>query len=238
MKKRGKRGRINTLRPGSLVVLIASWLLIQTACVPSRILLSPLPQSIESLEGYASIRISGNGVKNRAKFSFVFRFPREGKIQVKNVIGKTLFQILIKNQGSYFILPSKRVYWQGDQEDLIEKFLGFSLSMAEMAGLMTGNSSVWQRGGISAGWEIEKDASGKILSGERKNFRFQVKEYINGTSAVKELEFEHDRGEGCLKILQIRFNGTVRNEIFSEKFLVSFNRKTWPEIERLLNNEK
>ena len=57
------------------------------------------------------------------------------------------------------------------------------------------------------------------------------------TSVVEGLEFEHPLSSGRLTILRIGFNRPVRTGLFSSAFLLSFDRKTWTEIQEMLSRE-
>jgi hypothetical protein len=107
-------------------------------CRPSEFLLAPLPSKIDRMEGYASIRITGDEGTVRSKFSFLFQLPHQGRIEVSHTFGRTFYQIIINEEKAALILPSKKIYWQGEEDEIINKFLGFRLNLDEMIGLLSG----------------------------------------------------------------------------------------------------
>lgn len=68
-----------------LIVFLAVFFLVY--CRPSPVILLPLPSEIERIEGYASLRISGDQGSSRSKFSFLFQLPHQGRIEVSNILG-------------------------------------------------------------------------------------------------------------------------------------------------------
>ncbi|MFC2158878.1 hypothetical protein ACFLT9_13680, partial [Acidobacteriota bacterium] len=113
-------------------------LLLFAACSPSHIFLTPVPKQIESIEGHAKLSLASEGGSGSSRFSFLFHMPDQGRIEVSNFLQGTLYQILIDRGEAFFILPSKRVFWQGEEEEIIDKFLGFGLKLEEMINLLSG----------------------------------------------------------------------------------------------------
>jgi len=214
-----------------------------SGCRSSRILLSPppLPADVESVEGYASIKISGEKETARSRFSFLFQVPDRGWIEVRNFLGSTLYQIVIDREEAYFILPSKKVFWQGPEEEILDVFLGFRLGLDDMISLLFG---LWSRtaspnktGSENAGWQIEKDREGRIIAGTKEDLSFRVEEFIEKTSFSRILNFEHPYSRGQIKILRVKVNSPIREELFEKLFLKRFQRKTWAEIREILNGD-
>lgn len=210
-------------------------------CSLSQLRIPPLPSQIERIEGYASLRVRGEQGTARSKFSFLFQFPNQGRIEVSNVFGKTLYQIIIEKRGAFFLIPSKKVYWEGEEEEIIDIFLGFRLNFNELVSLLSGQ---WSGEGMDLreenwheGWILEKDALGRIIRGRREELRFEVKDFFKNTSVVCFLTFQHPLSSGRLKILTINFNQLLRKEAFSLAFLKDYERKTWAEIEEILNEK-
>jgi len=220
-------------------ILFLSALFCLSHCHPSRILLSP-PSRIESIEGYASIKMSGDQGSVRSKFSFLFHLPHRARISVTDLLGRAIYQIIVDEEKAVFVLPSKRVYWQGEEEEIIDKFLGFRLSLDEVINLLNGE---WNegRGGEEekslGGWSFEKDEAGRIVFGRRGEFRFEIKEFFAKTPFARLIGFEHPLNRGSLKILSLSFNQPLKQESFSFSFLEGYKRKSWEEIEKILGNE-
>lgn len=212
-------------------VSLTAILLICTACRPSRILLTPVPGEIVSMEGHASLNLSSEEGKGRSRFSFAVRLPDQGRISVSNFLGQTLYQILADRGETYFILPGKRAYWQGEETEIFEKFLGFSLSLSEMTALLCGE---WAFSLQNSGWELDRDKNGRIQSGRRGALTFAVTEFIGSTSLAKVISFIHPRSEGRMRLIQVRLNTPLPETAFDKTLLQRFSRKTWEEIEAIL----
>ncbi|NIO48818.1 MAG: hypothetical protein GTN73_05185 [Candidatus Aminicenantes bacterium] len=222
-----------------LVAFLAIFFLIY--CRPSPVILLPLPSKIERIEGYASLRIAGDQGSSRSKFSFLFQLPHQGRIEVSNILGRTLYQIIVAEDEAAFIVPSKRVYWQGEEEEIIRYFLGFRLNLYEMINLLSGK---WE--GEEMGyendrskeiWSFAKDERGRITAGQRGEFRFEVKEFFTDTPFARLLVFQHPLNKGRLKILRINLNQPLKKGTFSLSVLGKYERKSWAEIEKILANE-
>ncbi len=213
------------------------------ACQSSQILLSPLPARIDSFEGYASIRINSPEATARSKFSFLFQLPDKAWIEVRGFLGRTLYQIVIDRNGAYFVLPSKKAFWQGPEEEIIDKFLGFQVTLDDMLSLFFGR---WNHPGLpeanraaGEGWLLlKRDAFGRIIEGRKGDLVFSIGKFIDKTPFAKELSFTHAASKGQIKILKIRLNEPIRKKLFEKSFLKRFARKTWPEIQDILNHNE
>ncbi len=211
-------------------------------CRISQIPLHPLPSRIERMEGYASITQRGEQGSGRARFFFLFQLPRQGRIEISDTLGRTLYQVIVSEERAFFLLPSKKVYWEGGEEEVIDYFLGFRLNLDEMASLVMGE---WKwaedegRPGCGRdGWTFRKDESNRVVVGQRGTLRFEVKEFFAGTSFPRLLFFEHPLNQGRLKILSLRLNEPLReSDVFSLSLLRGYRRVSWEEIERLLSDE-
>jgi len=210
-------------------------------CLPSRVSLPFLPARIESIEGYASIRITGEEESTRSKFSFLFHLPHQGRVEVSNWFGKTLYQIIVVEESAFFVLPSRRAYWQGEEEEIIQKFLGFRVNLNEMISFLSGR---WEENDITVesrvlveSWNLEKDEQGRVLTGQRGDLLFEVKEFINDTPFARILFFQHPLSKGRLKILKIRLNRPIKKDAFSVAFLENFEEKSWAEIEKMFDDK-
>jgi len=234
------RQNIKVLRVSlSLIVFLALFFLV--FCRPSPVILLPLPPTIERIEGYASLRITGDQGSSRSKFSFLFQLPHQGRIEVSNILGRTLYQIIVAEDKAAFIVPSKKVYWQGEEEEIIRYFLGFRLNLYEMINLLSGKweSEVMGDEGLGnrESWSFAKDERGRIMAGQRGEFRFDVKEFFTDTPFARLLTFQHPLNNGRLKILRINLNQPLKKGAFSLSVLGRYERKSWAEIEKILANE-
>jgi len=215
-----------------LIVFLAIFFL--GYCRPSAVILLPLPSEIERIEGYASLRISRDQGSSRSKFSFLFQLPHQGRIEVSNILGRTLYQIIVTEDKAVFIVPSKRVYWQGEEEEIIQYFLGFRLNLYEMINLLSGK---WEGEERNESWSFAKDERGRIMAGQRGEFQFEVKEFLADTPFARILIFQHPLNRGFLKILRINLNQPLKKGVFSLSVLGKYERKSWIEIEKILANE-
>ncbi|UCE21828.1 MAG: hypothetical protein JSV46_06335 [Candidatus Aminicenantes bacterium] len=212
-------------------------------CRPTGILLQPVPANIERLEGHASLKISGEQGSARSKFTFLFHLPRQGRIEVSDfLLGRTLYQIIVDKERAVFFIPSKKVYWEGEEEEIIDYFLGFRLSLEEMINLIKGK---WEGSTQAAGrdknvegWILKRDEKGRVLAGTREDLHFEVKEFLSGSHIPRILIFQHLLNSGRLKILRVDFNRPAKKkEAFSLSFLANYRRVSWEEIEKILIDE-
>lgn len=219
--------------PAAGLVLLMMWTL---SCTPSRLAVSPIPPRVHALEGYASLRIAVSKEISRTKFSFVFSLPHRGHVTVSDFLGRTLYQILILPEKAYLVVPSKKIYWASLEEKIIEKFLGFPLTLEEAIRFLSGR---WDRSSLPGslkGWSFQRDEQGRVVSGQRGRLFFRIDEFVDDSSQVESLTYFHDHSRGRLKILQLRFNPEVRTGIFSADFVDRYSETTWEEIQKLLKN--
>ena len=214
---------------GGLLILLL-W-----GCRPSSVLLSPLPSKLESIEGYASLRLSQGDESTRSKFTFVLRIPSHGLIEVSDFLGRSIYRIVIDPNAAYLVVPSKKIYWKGEEAEIINKFLGFRLTLAEMISVISGEWTAGD-GNDLAGWQLERDSEGRILAGRRQELVFSVEDFVEETRFPRSLNFTHPLNTGRLKILKMDFNRLTQLTLFSMSFLETYQEKTWAEIQALLNN--
>ena len=211
-------------------------LLALVSCSPSSVLLSPVPSRMESIEGHARVWLA-NPEGTSTKFAFLLHLPDQGSIEVSSVLGHTLYRILITRDAAYLIIPSKRVYWEGDETEIFDRFLGFPLDLNEMISLISGEWSGQPQERPASAWHLERDAQGRIMSGQREALRFKVEEFIPDTRFPRSLRFEHPGNSGRLKILKMEFNRPLDRDVFVADFLRDYAPKTWEEIQDILNDE-
>ncbi len=228
MEREVKKIKINKAAGICLVLLVAA------ACIPPRILLSPVPSRIEKIEGYARLKITDELDSQHLKFSFLLILPSVGKIDVSDFMGRTLYQIIISGENAYLTIPSKKVFWQGKEEEVINKFLGFNLNLSELVSLFSGHwpASPAEKNKISS-WELKKDKSGRIIFGQRGDLLFEVEEFIKNTRIARSLIFQHPLNQGRLKFLRMDFNQPASDPSFLTAFLENYEKKTWEEIQVL-----
>jgi hypothetical protein len=208
-------------------------LLFLSHCSTSPVLLTPVPLQIESMEGYASLRYEGAQGSAQTKFSFLFVSPDRGRIDASDFLGRAIYQIIITEGQAYFILPSKKAYWQAEEQEIVFRFMGFHLSLAEMASLLSGSWPEIREEDPRFGWSLERDKQNRIVRGNRGDLRFYVKEFIADTGIARAIFFSHPLNEGRLKIRNIGFNQPLNERAFSTGFVQRYEEKTWEEIQKL-----
>lgn len=221
---------------GSLGLCACLALIFLVNCWPSRVSLPPLPSRISSIEGYASIKFVTDQGSTRSKFSFLFELPHQGRIEVINFLGKTLIQIIVVEEKAVFVLPSKKVYWQGEEEEIIYRFLGFRLNLYEMVCLLSGKWEEIVKSEAGA-WTLERNEGGQITAGQRGDLRFEVEEFFSNSPVARVFFFRHPLNKGRLKILDIYFNRPIKENVYSLSFLDKYEQKEWAEIEKILADE-
>ena len=207
------------------------------ACVISPPDLSPPPTRIDTLDGYGSLSLRRESGSVKTRFSYCFVLPDTGRIEALDLFGRTLAVLIFKEGDSWLALPSRHAYWTGPEEGLMEKFLGFGLKAGELARLLCGR---WTGPGApdgASGWNLDRDARGRVLGGERDGFRFEVGEFFGGASVPRTVAFSRAGRSGRVRILKIQFNRPPRGDLFGPSILKGLEPKTWTEIEALLQDE-
>lgn len=127
----------------------------------------------------------------------------------------------------------------GQEEEIIEKFMGFRLNLEEMINLLSGNwrGKDLERNAGLRNWVFEKDQKGRVVSGQRDSLRFKINAFIEDTSFASRFIFEHPSSKGQIKILSISLNRSINPMAFSKTFVDKYQPKTWAEIQDLLNHE-
>jgi hypothetical protein len=212
--------------------LLAAGLLLGAACRPGKILQTPLPERIRSIEGYASLRIIEGGESTRSKFAFFLESPNRGRIEVSNFLAGTVYRMIFAERAAFFVVPSRRVFWEGTEEEVLDRFLGFPLSLEEVARLFSGRWPDPQ----PEDWALQRDGAGRVVSGARGELRFAVEEFLDGSVLPAGVTFSHSRSRGRLSMLRIAFNVAPRDGTFSLGFRDQFQRKTWDEILELIHD--
>lgn len=209
------------------------------ACVTGPPKLAPVPDRVESLEGFGSISVRGGEVTAKSRFAFAFRHPDLGRVEALDMFGRTTAILIFKEGTACLILPSKGVYWSGPEGDLMIKFLGFRLRAAELSAMIGGT---WDR--LPAGdappdgdWSIKKDPRGRAVEGNREGVRFETTEFFRGSSAPRTIAFTGPESSGRVRVLKIQFNRPPHGDPFGLASLQGLREKTWPEIEAYLRNE-
>ncbi len=205
------------------------WFLLRCSTTP--VLLTPVPPQINSMEGYASLSYEGASGSARTKFSFLIVSPDRGRIDASDFLGRAIYQVVISDNQAYFVLPSKKAYWRAEEREIVFRFMGFHLSLEEIARLLSGR---WPGEDASLfGWSLERDEQERVVRGNRGDLRFSVEEFVANTSIPRSLFFSHPQNEGRVKIRNIGFNQPLNERAFSTGFIQKYEEKTWEEIQKL-----
>jgi hypothetical protein len=186
------------------------------------------------LEGYASLSYEGVQGSARTKFSFLIVSPDRGRIDASDFLGRAIYQVVITSGQSYFILPSKKVYWRAEEQEIVYQFMGFHLSLEEMACLLSGRWPEDRERSPLFAWDLERDKQNRVARGKRGDLRFSVEEFVENTGIARAIFFSHPQNEGRLKIRNIGFNQPLNERAFSTGFIQRYEKKTWEEIQKLL----
>lgn len=220
------------------VLAVLATVLLATGCRPPNTLLAPVPEELNEVEGYASLKITKSGETARSKFSFLIERSRRSKVNVTDILGRTIVEISIGERDAYFILPREKVYWKGTPDEIIEKFLGFRLSLPEMTGILCGSwTGAPETQQAFEGWTFEKDREGRRAMGRRADLEFKVRKFFPGSSVPRQVDFQSTPCRGSLFILSINFNKPVAEDLFNMVFLKTHAPKSWEEIEKILRRE-
>ncbi len=141
-----------------------------------------------------------------------------------------------------FFLPSKRVYWEGKEEEIINFFLGFRLDLDEMLSLIGGDWEIKKQNigneGDLENWNLRRDEKSRVVAGQRGDLRFEIREFLAGSSFPRLLYFYHPLNRGRLKVLKLGLNRPPKKSgVFSLSFLKNYRRVSWEEIEKILSDE-
>jgi len=202
-------------------------LICSLSCRSFRPILLPSGE-VKEIEGYASLRLKRGEESARMKFAFVVVLPDQARFDVFDALGRMISTFIIRGDEAYLVLSSEKAYWRGRRDEVIEKFLGFPVRPAEIAGLLTG------RWGSEAarGWTFDRDGRSRTISGIRGDLSFRVQEFRPGGDLPQTWSFRSMGTEGVIKLLEAAFDKPNPN--ISLEFIRNFSSKTWTEIERFL----
>lgn len=223
--------------PAAVLAIAVVWLH-GSACRPISPSLGPSAR-LESVEGYASLNFIGPAAAGKSKVSFSLRLPDLARIDVFDALGRPIVTLLCRKDESYFVAVSQKAYWRGGRGEVFEKFLGFALSLEDLAGLLAGR---WGGGtdsgsGAASSWTLTRDSHDRVITARRQDVSFEVKDFFRGTSLPHTVVFASGQSSGRIKIFEARFNTAPRESVFRTGFLDEFAAKTWPEMQSLLNHE-
>ncbi|MCJ7488104.1 MAG: hypothetical protein MUQ25_18330 [Candidatus Aminicenantes bacterium] len=203
-------------------------LLVALAACAGRIpVLVPPSGGVEAVEGFGSASVQGEDAAVKGKFAFLFRRPGFGRVEAVDPIGRTAFLMIFRVDRAYFVVPGKKAYAEEAPEAMMKRFLGISLPPDEVLRLLSGT---WTDSGAGSGWNVEQDELGRVWSGGRNGFAFQVREFFSGGGVPRDIGLSGPATTGRIKVLKLGFNPPSREAAFDVTFLRGYVLKTWPEI--------
>lgn len=220
-----------TRRTAETVLLAALALAAACAAPPPRLV---PPADVRAVEGYGSAVVESMDAIVRGRFAFRFERPPAGRIEAFDPLGRTLYVLVFRGERAWFVVPSKRVYWENAATEIMNRWLGFSLNPDDVVRLLSGR---WEdAAGGAGGWTFARDAEGRVAAGERGGLRFEIREFFAGAGAPRVVAFEDFAASGRLRVLEARFNPPARDAGADLSFLEKFSAVTWAELEALLED--
>lgn len=200
------------------------------SCLPFRPAVSPLPPTVESIEGFATFRMAREGGTVKSKLSFLFRLPGQGRIEVLDPLGRTASILFLDDDVAYLVLPGRRAYWKSGCEEVMSKLLGFALGLEDLIHILTG------RGDRLSGWTLEKDSQGRVVRGRREDLQFEVRQFFERSPLPRLLVLSRAEDKGSLRVLRMNFNQPLKAKAFHHFFLDEggYRPTDWNEVERWL----
>jgi len=188
---------------------------------------------VESIEGFATIRLARNGETAKSKLSFVFRLPGQGRIEVLDPLGRTASILFLDNDAAYLVLPGRHAYWKSGREEVMSKLLGFALEIKDLANILTG------RADRLSGWNLEKDGKGRVVRGQREELSFEIRQFFEPGPLPWLLILSRAEDRGSLRVLQMKFNQPLKEKAFHYFFLEEggYRPADWLEVERWLREK-
>jgi hypothetical protein len=226
------RPAVSRTRFASAALVLVAVLIVAEACRPSAVGLTP-GTPLRSVAGYASLKFNDRNASGRSKVSFSIQLPDRARLDVFDVLGRSILILIARGEESYLAYVPQKAYWRGGRDRVFEKFLGFPLSVRELAGVLAWRPSDLPPEAIET-WNSRHD---RVVALSLAGAEFEVQSFFPGTDTPHILDFRGTRSAGRIKVLEIKFNGRPSEGSFEPRFLEGFASKTWPEMEELLRNE-
>jgi hypothetical protein len=215
-----------------------AFILLGAGCSRRRAFVAPVPAALNEIEGYASLKLAQNGVTSKSKFSFILEPSRRARVEIQDLLGRTVAVIFIEDRDGYFVVVSDKAYWKAAADEIVVKFLGVPLNLPEIAGFLCGRWSGKGEGDSAlAGWVLNRDGDGRWASGRRDDLAFKVREFFPNSPVPRRVDFQTLSCQGSLNLLSMGFNKPLAESVFALDFLKSFTSKSWAEIEKALRDE-
>jgi len=197
------------------------------SCLPSNPAVTPVPSTVESMEGFATLRLARGGETAKSKLSFLFRLPGQGRVEVIDPLGRTASILFLDGEEAYLVLPGRRAYWKSSRDEVMSKLLGFALGLEDLAHILTG------RGDLLSGWTLERDSQGRVIRGRSEDVQFEVRQFFEESPIPRLLVLIRAEDRGSLRILRLSFNQPLKEKAFQLFFLEEsgYRAAEWNEVE-------
>ncbi len=203
------------------------------SCFPSRPSVAPLPSTVKSVEGYASLRLTQAGKTSKSRVSFIFLVSDRGRVEIIDPLGRTASLLFLVDDQAYLVLPRKHAYWKSDRDEVMSRLLGFALSPADLTDILTG------RADRLADWVLERDDRGRVVRGRLAELKFEIRQFFESGPLPQLLVLSRDEARASLRVLRLDFNQSLRADAFRLFFLddAAYRPAGWEEVERWLGEE-
>ena len=203
------------------------------SCLPPRPAVAPLPPAVESVEGYATFRLTREGETAKSRLSFILCLPDHGRVEVIDPLGRTASLLFVEGEEAHLVLPGRRAYWTSGRAEVMSKLLGFAPELADLIHIFSG------RGERLTGWVLEKDTQGRVVRGRHNDLAFEIRLFFEPSSVPQLLILSRNDDRGSLRVLRLNFNQPLKESAFDLFFLKErgYRAAGWDEIEKWLREK-
>uniref|UniRef100_UPI00404BA344 hypothetical protein n=1 Tax=Candidatus Saccharicenans sp. TaxID=2819258 RepID=UPI00404BA344 len=221
---RGSRPKSNSrcFIPLILAVLV----LILAGCRPAPVRLVP-PDRIDYLDGQASFYLKGPDGAVRFRLSFYYRLEDRTRLELFDPLGRLQAIVWLNGEQATLYLPADRMFWEGESQLITTEVFGRELTGQELAKILTG---LWSELEADDGWKLQVDDKGSVISGERDDLSFEIKEKFAPGRVPKTVYFTSRDYSVRMKLLKLNFNRPRTETIFQPYIPVGTRRTEWEEI--------
>ena len=200
------------------------------SCLPPRPTVAPPPPTVESVEGYATFRLTRDDETAKSRISFILRLPDQGRIEVIDPLGRSVSLLFIEGAQAHLLLPGRRAYWTSGREEVMSRLLGFAAELADLVHILAGRED------RLTGWALEKDAQGRVVRGRRDDLEFETRLFFEKSPVPQLLILSRNHDRGSLRVLRLNFNQPLKENAFDLFFLKEkgYRAVGWDEVEKWL----
>ncbi|MBC7348675.1 MAG: hypothetical protein H5U05_01725 [Candidatus Aminicenantes bacterium] len=224
---RSKReGGLESNSPAFIFLIFALYLLGLAGCQPSPARLVP-PDRIDYLDGQASFSLRGPDGAVRFRLSFYYRLENQARLELFDPLGRLQTIVWLKGELATLYLPSDRVFWAGESRLITTEVFGQELPARELARILAG---IWSELESDAGWQLQVDEQGSVVSGKRAGLSFEVKETFAPGQVPKTVHFTSRDCMVRMKLLKLHFNRPRPESVFQPSIPAGTRKLEWEEI--------